>query len=348
MEYIAMIREIGAPLAANMQKISIALCTYNGGRFLREQLESFLLQTRRPNELIVGDDRSTDNTISIIDEFAASAEFPVHVEVNDRNLGSTKNFEKTIQRCSGDLIFLADQDDVWLPEKIEKAAAEFSKSENVGLVFTNAELVDEKLQPLSERLWDYTFPARRRATADRRNFYKTLLDGNVVTGATAAFRGSFVKDIVPFPSRVESFIHDAWIALSISVNADIVFLDEALMLYRQHAGQQLGVNWEESSGSMRERFTRAVKILRDREKLLRQLTDLLNEYPSLSNSSRIKDAIPMSLVNIENNILHLENRLKVYDSTNGRAHAILAELRSGRYSKYSKGFISAVKDFLKS
>lgn len=331
-----------------MQKISIALCTYNGGRFLREQLESFLLQTRRPDELIVGDDRSTDNTISIIDEFAAVAEFPVNVQVNDRNLGSTKNFEITIQRCSGDLIFLADQDDVWLPEKIEKAAAEFSKSENVGLVFTNAELVDEKLQPLSERLWDYTFPARRRATADRRNFYKTLLDGNVVTGATAAFRGSFVKDFVPIPSGVEDFIHDAWIALSISVNADIVFLDEALMLYRQHAGQQLGVNWEESRGSMRERFTRAVKILRDREKLLCQLTDLLNEYPSLSNSRKIKDAIPTSLVDIQGNILHLENRLKVYDSTNGRTRAILAELWSGRYSKYSKGFISAVKDLLKS
>src|SRR3954470_17842517 len=94
---------------------SVAMCTYNGARFLGEQLASVAAQTRPPDELVVCDDRSTDETASLVRDFAAAAPFRVRLHVNERNLGSTRNFERAVSLCEGDLIALSDQDDEWLP-----------------------------------------------------------------------------------------------------------------------------------------------------------------------------------------------------------------------------------------
>src|SRR5262245_33463585 len=126
-------------------KISIALCTYNGAKFLSSQLESYLVQTQMPDEVVVCDDRSNDQTVEILKAFAERAPFSVRVLVNDQNLGSTKNFEKAISLCSGEFIFLSDQDDIWNPDKIEKMTAPFENDPDVGLVFSDVELVDESL-----------------------------------------------------------------------------------------------------------------------------------------------------------------------------------------------------------
>ena len=93
-------------------KTSIALCTYNGEKFLREQLDSIALQTLLPDELVACDDRSCDSTMEILQEFRERVSFPVHIHQNEENLGSTKNFEKAIKLCSGDIIALCDQADV--------------------------------------------------------------------------------------------------------------------------------------------------------------------------------------------------------------------------------------------
>src|ERR1043166_3411462 len=100
-------------------KLSIALCTYNGAAFLREQLESIAAQTRTPDELVISDDQSTDGTLRLIEEFAETAGFPVRVSVNESNLGTAKNFEKAISLCRGDVIMLSDQDDVWHSDRLE-------------------------------------------------------------------------------------------------------------------------------------------------------------------------------------------------------------------------------------
>src|SRR4030095_10826576 len=131
---------------------SVAMCTYNGARYVGEQLDSIASQTRPPDELVVCDDRSSDETVQIVEQFAASAKFPVSLEVNSQNLGSTKNFEKAIEICEGDLIALADQDDVWVPSKLEIIEREFDAVPASGLVFTDAEVVDKNLRPLGVRL----------------------------------------------------------------------------------------------------------------------------------------------------------------------------------------------------
>src|ERR1700674_5995011 len=94
------------------------MAVYNGERFIQEQLESYVRQTRVPDELVISDNCSTDNTVGLVHKFAAHAKFPVRLFINDCNLGVTKNFERAISECTGDIIFLSDCDDVWYPEKV--------------------------------------------------------------------------------------------------------------------------------------------------------------------------------------------------------------------------------------
>ena len=94
-------------------RISIAMTTYNGSKYLNDQLKSFSQQDQAPDELIVCDDGSSDNTIKILEKFSLNAPFDVKIYQNESNLGFTKNFENALSKCTGDLIFLSDQDDIW-------------------------------------------------------------------------------------------------------------------------------------------------------------------------------------------------------------------------------------------
>lgn len=129
------------------------MCTYNGEAYLREQLNSFLAQTRLPDELIVCDDGSIDATVSILHSFKETAPFPVTIFVNERNLRVCKNFEKAISYCTGDIIALSDQDDIWLPEKLATLLDAFDKHPGCGYVFSNAHLIDEQGRDVGWDLW---------------------------------------------------------------------------------------------------------------------------------------------------------------------------------------------------
>ena len=119
--------------------ISIALATYNGGRFLREQLDSIYAQTWRPIDVVACDDRSSDDTVAILEEYRQR--HGLRYEVNERNLGFVRNFEKVMALCRGEFIALADQDDVWLPEKLERLMAGIG---DASLVYSDAFLIDDE------------------------------------------------------------------------------------------------------------------------------------------------------------------------------------------------------------
>ncbi len=136
------------------QRLSIAMCTYNGAKYIQEQLDSIAAQSRLPDELVVCDDRSSDNTIEIVKSFGSKVPFPVRLYLNEENLGIIKNFEKAISLCTGNIIALSDQDDVWKPNKIEKILTAFAENLGAGYVFSNAELVNESLMPLGSSLWE--------------------------------------------------------------------------------------------------------------------------------------------------------------------------------------------------
>ena len=220
-------------------RVSVALCTYNGARFLQDQLDSIASQTLPPHELVVCDDRSADDTVSIVRAFASHAPFPVRLFLSPTNLGSTKNFEQAIQRCEGDLIALSDQDDVWRPRKLERTIAAFSASPDVGAVFTDGEVVDDRLRPLGYRLWEAAgFGPGRRERFEHGQAVEVLLKNNVVTGATLVFRRDFLKAVLPIPA---TWVHDAWIVLLIAAVGRVAIIDEPLVLYRHHSRQQIGV-----------------------------------------------------------------------------------------------------------
>jgi glycosyltransferase involved in cell wall biosynthesis len=220
-------------------RLSIALATYNGERYLGEQLESILCQTRLPDELVVFDDASTDSTAAIVRDFAGRAPFPVRFWINAERLGSTRNFEAAIRACSGDIIFLCDQDDVWYPDKIARMEERFADDPEAGAVFTDADVVDQDLRPFGPRLWHTVrFKQKDQARFAAHDALSVLLRRPVVTGATLAFRSSYRELILPMP---EIWIHDAWISLLIGAVSHLVALPTPLIAYRQHSANQIGI-----------------------------------------------------------------------------------------------------------
>ena len=314
-------------------KISIALCTYNGARYLPDQLASIAAQTRPPDEIIVCDDGSQDETPEIARRFAAAMNFPVTLRVNEVNLGSFQNFGQAIDLCTGDVIALCDQDDVWLPEKLSRIAKEFEKDSKVGLVFTDAEIVDAALQPTGHRLFESirVTDAERQGMVTGRAF-EVLLKRNIVTGATAAFRAEWKPLVLPIEKK--SFLaHDAWIALLISAVAPIVMRDEPLIQYRQHDAQIQGVRTRE----------RKVEPVSFYETHLNQLNAI---RARLSAVTPRPPELDKKLVTIDAQRRHLDIRIGLPRNKIRRSFAVLWELCRGRYHQYSNGFYSAARDIL--
>lgn len=228
-------------------RFSVALCTCNGGAYLRDQLDSLAAQTRLPDELVVCDDASTDATASIVQDFATRVPFPVRFVVNDVRLGVTRNFDRAFGLCQGDLIAPADQDDVWDQDKLRLIEEQFAADAQVGLVFADLEVVDERLQPLGHRAWQsdgVEFDSGPKRLLDRGKAVEVLLTRNVVTGCAMAFNSRFRSLICPIPSEVCGLriVHDYWIAALIAAVSKVRFLDRPLVKYRRHGNQQVGLS----------------------------------------------------------------------------------------------------------
>ncbi|HEX7296167.1 MAG TPA: glycosyltransferase family 2 protein [Pyrinomonadaceae bacterium] len=322
---------------------SVAMCTYNGSRFVSAQLESIAAQTRLPTELVVCDDASTDDTVGIVQHFAASAPFPVRVEVNTRNIGSTKNFDKAIQHCEGQLIALADQDDVWLPRKLELIEAELQRAPNVGLVFSDAELVDEHLRPLGQRLWKSIGFDESRQTQLHESSLNVLLPGWTVTGATMAFRSKFRTLVLPIPDELP-MIHDGWIAAVISAVAEVSFIDEPLIKYRQHPQQQVGV--PDTSTQEKAKLGENLQQAIGRSNTYSPLITICDFIRSRLVEHCEEFDCTTALQSLDQRIGHLRTRQDLPSNRLSRLPDVVRELLTRRYQRFSNGFYSALKDLL--
>ncbi len=327
-------------------KISIALCTYNGEKFLTEQVNSFLTQTRLPDEVVVCDDCSSDETVKIIRDFASRASFPVRLYINETNLRSTKNFEKAISLCEGDIILLSDQDDVWHKNKLEKFTAAFEIDEQVGLVFCDGELVDENLISLNTTSWQsLRFDKKRQNSVKSGDGLAVILDGNVVSGCMMAFRAKYKKLLLPIPNDIQDVIHDHWIALLMSTVAKVNLIPERLVKYRQHSGQQLGMSvTTKTSLGLREKIAIKPDFQMQQfrlEDLKKRLNDRINAQPENYQGNK-KDL----LNDLNERIRHIQARTKITKNRKLSVPLIIKELFTLRYHRYSNGWRSAVKDLL--
>lgn len=318
--------------------ISIAMCTYNGSRFLREQLESIATQQVLPNELIVCDDCSQDGTVQIVRAFAENASFPVRVEVNPANLGSTANFEKAIRLCHGEIIALADQDDLWRPEKLKRMAEIFCHREEIGAVFSDAELIDESSRPLPKSLWATAlFTVHEQYTFTQGQGLKVMLKHPVVTGATMAFRSKFRPLVLPIPI---SQIHDYWIALLIASVSHLAPIREKLIKYRKHDAQQIGPG---KIDSLWEQIRVSKRAERD---YLSEAARLNEVHDRLRDCSATFSPHLMALRFIPQKISHQRLRGSLPNSKLLRLAALGREVVTLRYWRYSNGFGSVAKDLL--
>lgn len=313
------------------------MCTYNGARFLTGQLQSFAAQTRSPDEVVICDDCSTDGTKEILTSFAAGAAFPVKLHFNDQNLGYLGNFEKAVSLCTGDIIVLSDQDDVWRDDKLRSIEAEFEKSE-IGMVYANAEIVDESLVPLGQTLWERKgFDADKQELFANGKAFDLLLADGYVYGSSMAFRSIYRDLVLPFPEDT-FFIHDNWIALLISAVADVSLIDELLIKYRQHQYQSVGMSVEKGSGI--NTLIESGRRVNEYDGTIKQL--FIAEKKLAESGYGAEEAV-VKIVSARN---HIRARADLPKNIISRLVKVGRELLAGNYHHYSNGFRSAVKDLL--
>jgi glycosyltransferase involved in cell wall biosynthesis len=200
------------------KKISVVLASFNGEKYLKEQLESILPQLDKDDELIITDDGSTDKTFVILKPFLQDSRTSL---LKNHFLGFKENFAAGIKKAKNEVIVLSDQDDVWHPERLKKTRKAFEEGADILMVAPC--FVDEKLQILSKEQYNY-----RLQSGFWPNFWK-----NSFIGACMAFRRELAKEFLPFPSSID--YHDSWIALlGYMTKKKIVYLDQKLVYYRRH------------------------------------------------------------------------------------------------------------------
>jgi glycosyltransferase involved in cell wall biosynthesis len=306
--------------------VSVALCTYQGASFVLAQLASIAGQTLLPVEVVVCDDRSTDGTDDVVRRFATSAPFPVRLSVNDERLGVTANFAQAITRCSGSVIALADQDDVWMPQKLEQQVEVLRRNPAAGAVFSDAELVDWSLRPLGRSMFEAThFSSRRQRRFRNGHALDVLLARSVVCGATLAFRSSFRDLLLPIPT---TGLHDVWLATLLATVTEIVALPDQLVRYRQHGANQVGAPATGPRAKLARRGRQGEPG--DEAGHHRAMVERMAAPPR---------ALPVD--QLRRKVAHLEFR---YGLPAHRTFPVLNELARGRYHRYSRGLESAAYD----
>ena len=318
--------------SADGLRLSVAMCTRDGERFVAEQLTSILEQRRLPDELVLLDDASSDGTVAIAERVLRDAPFSATVIRHEAPLGVTANFSTAIAAVTGDVVVLADQDDVWHPGKLERIAAELNRSERVVAVFSDADLIDEVGNALQGSLWNrvgVSGAARRRLDAGA--VLEQLVRWKVATGATLAFRSRLRPLLLPMP---EGTLHDAWIALVASLAGEVVAIAKPLLSYRIHPGNTVGVLSRDPRALAAEH--RADVDARRDELAMFEL--------AARRTARV--ATPKDLALIERKVRFLRQRAGLAPGAARRIGVVARSLAAGRYHALGHGTRSALHDLV--
>jgi glycosyltransferase involved in cell wall biosynthesis len=317
-----------------MHQLAVSLCTWNGERYLQEQLESIASQTRPPDSLVIRDDASTDATLRIAERFARSAPFPVEVRANQVNLGFVRNFERAIADAEGDVIVLSDQDDIWREDRLERIAGCFEARPELGLCFSDARLIDEAGSGLPASLWESVgFTRARQREVERGRLFEELVRGSFVTGATLSFSARFRAPVLPL---VDGVTHDAWITLLLAAIAPAEIIPEPLVSYRQHGGNQIGARRLGTLARLQRARTMRLDGLRARR--AHHLAALERLAPLGAPAPRLEL--------LRESVRHLDARIALPIRRGARIPPISRELSSGSYARISGGIASAARDLL--
>lgn len=212
---------MGVGMVLKNYPISVCMATYNGEKYIREQIESILCQLTEEDELIVADDGSTDQTLAIIQAFQQEGA-PIHVLQNQR-VGVIKNFESALNAAQNDYLFLSDQDDVWFPEKKEKMLAAFARDQQALLIMSDLVVVDEQRTVLA--------PSYQELRKCRTGFFHNILRNSYI-GCGLAFKRELLEKALPFPATIP--MHDMWLGILADWTKQARLLPEPYVCYRRH------------------------------------------------------------------------------------------------------------------
>jgi glycosyltransferase involved in cell wall biosynthesis len=307
-----------------MPRISVAMATCQGERWVAQQLQSILAQTRTPDQVVACDDASADGTVGLVRALAAGAATTIEITLNASRLGVSANFERAIRACDGDIIVLADQDDVWAPSKLARIEAAFSAQPSLGVMFSNAALIDSSGAPRGETLWHRVGMPRGGAQRFAAGHgVDVLLRQNVVTGATMAFRAELRDLVLPLPS---TGYHDAWIALLAAAIGPVLAVDEPLVDYRLHGENTAGLPAADLLGRIAARRKRT-RVHQEAEAFFQLALDRLREHGVGDNHA---------MAALRAKAAHLRFRGELSGNPLQRALPVMLHAVRGDYNRYSR------------
>ncbi|RZU64355.1 glycosyltransferase involved in cell wall biosynthesis [Microterricola gilva] len=318
-------------------RVSVALCTFNGAAYIDEQLWSIAEQGQLVAEIVVADDGSRDDTLERVAAFAqalraAGSTIEVRVLDGAGGNGVTKNFERAVAACRSELIALSDQDDRWLPGRLQLQLAEFDANPELLLLAADARLVDAGGDPLGATLLETLEVTEHTRDELRRHPFGTLLRRNLVTGATVVFRRELLATALPFPAE---WVHDEWLAIMAAARGQITLLEQPVVDYRQHGSNQIGVRTPTLGNKVR----RVLQPRGSRNRELAQRSALLAAKLSESGFSAADRLAAEQKSAFEGARAALPPRRWM------RISGVIRLLSSGAYSRYaSQGMTDVVRD----
>ncbi len=319
-------------------RLSIAMAVYNGERFIREQLESYLAQTRLPDELVVSDNASTDRTREIVLEFAKRAPFEVKLNVNETNLGTCRNFERAFMNCTGDIIFWSDCDDVWHPRKVEAVEEVFLEHPKVGVVCHDAEMIDERGRPIGLTLWRASNFRLRKLTIyppGKATFTQLCRWSPPLFGMSMAMRRSAIAHFLPSPlnpNRKARADLDGWLGLLSAASWERAALPLKLAYYRRHPQQF----------SSQAAFTLSEKVRKRKELVIED--DEVRLFSEVAKRLEATDPAIAAVAQTMSGFLQFRQSLCSLPKLR-RVIPVLSQLLSGNYHNFTpRPYLSALKD----
>lgn len=318
--------------------VSVALCTYNGEKYIKEQLKSILNQTYDPYEIVICDDKSSDETTKKIRNIKQENPDLINLYLNGENVGIERNFGRCIERCSGDVITISDQDDIWHEEKIEREVDAYLEND-VSLVFHNSAIVNNNLKRQGD-LWS-SAGYKALECMDQEYHLQELTKKNFVQGCTMLFDAELVDYINPIPEEWE---YDYYIAVIAAMQNGLHPIGDELLYYRQHEEQAIGSpedgllrqcgDWIQSS------------VARDRHNF--HQTELDRWEQVLTVGEMMPDTSSTKMSTLHQKCLFEEYRSNIYDSGVGvlpSFECFFDNWRSERYTQFTDNpRVHATKD----
>jgi len=317
------------------------MCTHNGAAFVAEQVAGILAQRPAPQEIVVGDDASTDETVAIIESVYAAVRdndplLETRLTVIRRNpaLGVVGNVEATLAECVGELIALSDQDDVWQEGRLAAFAAEFAGEEDLLLLHSDARLIDSAGNPLGLTLLEaLEASAKERRLLVAGEALPVLLRRSLVTGATVMIRSRLREAASPFAA---DWVHDEWLAVMAASVGRMRLLPSTLTDYRQHGSNQIGAR----KPTMSDRWQRL------RDPRTERAAWLARRTATLSDRARLLSVAKDVQVELDAKAAHEAARARLPRFPLWRIPGVLVGVLSGRYWRYSRGVIDVLRDLV--